>query len=81
MTTRLANEIQQSSLTMFHPAYVSPVCRDVWEAQVWFQPSDSPLEGGVGGGREEVKIKKHKENVRQTDTVCLGHGKKKKSNV
>ncbi len=53
MTTRLANEIQQSSLTMFHPAYVSPVCRDVWEAQVWFQPSDSPLEGGresKGGG-------------------------------
>lgn len=48
MTTRLANEIQQSSLTMFHPAYVSPVCRDVWEAQVWFQPSDSPLEGGRG---------------------------------
>lgn len=46
MTTCLANEIQQSSLTMFHPAYVSPVYQDVWEAQVWFHPSDSPPEKG-----------------------------------
>lgn len=44
MTTRLANEIQQSSLAMFHPAYDSPVYKDVWGAQVWFQLSDSPLE-------------------------------------
>lgn len=54
MTTCLANEIQQSSLTMFHPAYVSPVYQDVWEAQVWFHPSDSPSEKGEeceeGGG-------------------------------
>lgn len=55
MTTCLANEIQQSSLTMFHPTYVSPVCRDVWEAQVWFYPSDSPLER-MGSVREGVVL-------------------------
>lgn len=42
MTTHLANEIQQSSLTVFHPAFVSPVRQDVWEAQVWIQSRDRP---------------------------------------
>lgn len=48
MTTRSANEIQQSSLAVLHPTYVLPLC---WEAQVWFHPCDSLLEdGGEGGG-------------------------------
>lgn len=62
MTTRLANEIQQSSLTMFHPAYVSPMCRDVRWAQVWFQPCVSPLQGV---GVEEWGINEEKKNIKK----------------
>lgn len=52
MTTRSANEIQQSSLAVLHPTYVVPLC---WEAQVWFHPSDSLLEdGGVLGGQRKI---------------------------